>query len=254
MPESAVQQQPILTEDQLNQISKEDLVLKWRELQAFTNNLQARLEQTQSEGQKKLVRLETQKSLEIAKLKNIILRKYAANNSADRESTNVKVDKNVKQESDQVLTFVDPSINAIIVQLKRELDEAREKKDELQMEIDSLKFNPESQICKRLMAKCKKLLKENEELGKMVSSGTVAQLEHDLAYHKEILNEACENEQNINSFLSEIDNEMEVMQTTILHLQERVTLAEAVDRTVKEPDSIVTGSENTKADDEKMSS
>lgn len=45
------------------------------------------------------------------------------------------------------------------------------------------------------MAKCKKLLKENEELGKMVASGTVAQLEHDLAYHKEILNEACENEQ-----------------------------------------------------------
>lgn len=56
-------------------------------------------------------------------------------------------------------------------------------------------FSVKSQICKRLMAKCKKLLKENEELGKMVSSGAVAQLEHDLAYHKEILNEACENEQ-----------------------------------------------------------
>lgn len=50
-------------------------------------------------------------------------------------------------------------------------------------------------MSKRLMAKCRKLLKENEELGKVISSGSVAQLENDLAYHKEMLNEACENEQ-----------------------------------------------------------
>ena len=48
------------------------------------------------------------------------------------------------------------------------------------------------------MAKCRKLLQENEELGKIISSGSVAQLEQDIAYHKEILNEACENEQSLN--------------------------------------------------------
>jgi len=48
------------------------------------------------------------------------------------------------------------------------------------------------------MAKCRKLLQENEELGKIISSGNVAQLEQDIAYHKEILNEACENEQSLN--------------------------------------------------------
>ena len=37
-------------------------------------------------------------------------------------------------------------------------------------------------MSKRLMAKCRKLLQENEDLGKIVSSGNVAQLEHDLAY------------------------------------------------------------------------
>lgn len=31
----------------------------------------------------------------------------------------------------------------MIVQLKRELEETREKKEELQMELDSWKFNPE---------------------------------------------------------------------------------------------------------------
>lgn len=53
-------------------------------------------------------------------------------------------------------------------------------------------------MSKRLMAKCRKLLQENEELGKIISSGNVAQLEQDIAYHKEILNEACENEQSLN--------------------------------------------------------
>ncbi len=45
------------------------------------------------------------------------------------------------------------------------------------------------------MLKCRKLLAENEELGKIISTGNIAQLEHDLAYHKQLLNEACENEQ-----------------------------------------------------------
>lgn len=47
------------------------------------------------------------------------------------------------------------------------------------------------------MAKCRKLLQENEQLGKIIESGNIAQLEQDIAYHKEILNEACENEQSL---------------------------------------------------------
>ena len=48
---------------------------------------------------------------------------------------------------------------------------------------------------KRLMARCRKLHNENEELGKVISCGNVAQLEHQLAYYKELANETCENEQ-----------------------------------------------------------
>lgn len=92
-------------------------------------------------------------------------------------------------------SFVDPFINSTIIQLKKELEETRRKRDELQMELNATKFTPESQLTKRLMAKCRKLLSENEELGRVISSGNVAQLEHDLAYHKQLLNEACENEQ-----------------------------------------------------------
>ena len=48
---------------------------------------------------------------------------------------------------------------------------------------------------KRLVMKCRKLQQENEELGKLISSGNLAKLEADLAYHKALLNETCENEQ-----------------------------------------------------------
>ncbi len=41
------------------------------------------------------------------------------------------------------LTFVDPAVNGIIVELKRELDEMRKKKDELQNELNVTVFNPD---------------------------------------------------------------------------------------------------------------
>jgi len=41
------------------------------------------------------------------------------------------------------MTFVDPSVNAIIIQLKKELDEVKKKKEELQNELSATKFNPD---------------------------------------------------------------------------------------------------------------
>jgi hypothetical protein len=70
------------------------------------------------------------------------------------------------------------------------------------------------------MAKCRRLLQENEDLGKIISSGNVAQLEHDLAYHKQLINEASANEQNISSFLLEVDNQMDLMHATVFKLKE----------------------------------
>ena len=50
---------------------------------------------------------------------------------------------------------------------------------------------------KRLIAKCKKLAQENLELAKIISSGNIANLECDVAYHKRLLNESYENEKSI---------------------------------------------------------
>jgi len=42
---------------------------------------------------------------------------------------------------------------------------------------------------KRLMAKCRMLYQENEDLGKMISSGRLAKLESDLALQKSLTEE-----------------------------------------------------------------
>lgn len=246
--------QPSLTDQQLTTITKDELILKWKDLIKFTDDQRLKFKQTLADKQAELDEINTKKSLEIAKLKNIILMKYVS--SKEQESTNqFQQSTALKSHQEQTeLSFVDPSINSIIIQLKRELDETKKKRDDLQNELNSWKFNPDSQMSKRLMAKCRKLLKENEELGKVISSGNVAQLENDLAYHKEMLNEACENEQNINSFLSEMDNEMEAMQATILDLQEQLRNVEEAESKNKETEStqMATEKEKPQQQDEQM--
>lgn len=46
-----------------------------------------------------------------------------------------------------------------------------------------------SQTGKRLMAKCRMLLQENEELGKVISSGRMAKLEGEIALEKTLIHE-----------------------------------------------------------------
>jgi len=56
--------------------------------------------------------------------------------------------------------------------------------EETQNELSAWKFTPDSNTGKRLMAKCRMLYQENEELGRIVSSGRMAKLEGELALQK----------------------------------------------------------------------
>ena len=50
---------------------------------------------------------------------------------------------------------------------------------------------------KRLMAKCRMLLQENEELGKMISSGRTSKLEAEIALHKTMVTEMQTNQDGV---------------------------------------------------------
>lgn len=81
-------------------------------------------------------------------------------------------------------TLLDPAVNVLIQRLKQELTSTKAKLEETQNELSAWKFTPDSNTGKKLMAKCRLLHQENEDLGRMTSSGRIAKLEGDLALQK----------------------------------------------------------------------
>ncbi|XP_041353813.1 pre-mRNA-splicing regulator WTAP-like isoform X2 [Gigantopelta aegis] len=80
----------------------------------------------------------------------------------------------------------------------------------------------EAGVCqtgKRLMAKCRMLLQENEELGKMIASGRTAKLEGEIALQKTLVQEMKKNQQELDEFVGELEADVEGMQCMIYLLQ-----------------------------------
>lgn len=75
-------------------------------------------------------------------------------------------------------------MNVLILRLKQELTSTKARLEETQNELSAWKFTPDSNTGKKLMAKCRLLHQENEDLGRMTSSGRIAKLEGDLALQK----------------------------------------------------------------------
>lgn len=80
--------------------------------------------------------------------------------------------------------ILDPAVNCLVQQLKTELSTTRSKLEDTQNDLTAWKFTPDSNTGKRLLAKCRLLYQENEELGKITSSGRIAKLESDLALQR----------------------------------------------------------------------
>merc|ERR1719245_483903 len=104
----------------------------------------------------------------------------------------------------------------------KELETARNKLQETQEELSAWKFTPDSVSGKRLMQRCRQLLAENEEAGKMISSGRIAKLEGELSMQKALCEEMKKNQTEMDDFVQELDEDMEGMQSTILFLQQQL--------------------------------
>ena len=63
-----------------------------------------------------------------------------------------------------------------------------------------------SQTGKRLMAKCRMLLQENEDLGRSMSSGRIAKLEGDIALQKRLIDEMKNSEKGQLFVLKRLDS------------------------------------------------
>ncbi|KAG4071910.1 hypothetical protein HA402_006071 [Bradysia odoriphaga] len=119
-------------------------------------------------------------------------------------------------------SLLDPAVNILFQKLKDELQATRARLEETQNELSAWKFTPDSNTGKRLMAKCRLLYQENEELGKMTSNGRLAKLEGDLALQKSFSEEVKKSQSELDDFLQELDEDVEGMQSTILFLQQEL--------------------------------
>uniref|UniRef100_A0A1L8DFW5 Putative splicing regulator n=1 Tax=Nyssomyia neivai TaxID=330878 RepID=A0A1L8DFW5_9DIPT len=115
--------------------------------------------------------------------------------------------------------LLDPAVNLLFQKLKTELVQTRARLEETQNELSAWKFTPDSNTGKRLMAKCRLLYQENEELGKMTSNGRLAKLEGDLALQRNISEELKKTQLDLDEVLMELEEDLEGMQNTIVLMQ-----------------------------------
>ncbi|KAK4781661.1 hypothetical protein SAY86_015763 [Trapa natans] len=80
--------------------------------------------------------------------------------------------------------FLDPAIHEEFSRLKNLVEEKDKKVKELQDNIASINFTPQSKMGKMLMAKCRTLQEENEEIGNQASEGKMHELAMKLAIQK----------------------------------------------------------------------
>merc|ERR1719420_307264 len=119
-------------------------------------------------------------------------------------------------------TLIDPAVNLVIQRLTKECDSLKKAAEEAQNELAAWKFTPDSATGKRLMAKCRQLYQENEDLGKMIASGRLAKSEGELALQKNLTEEMTKNHLDLDEFMAEMDEDVEGMQSTIYYLQQQL--------------------------------
>ncbi|XP_051165485.1 pre-mRNA-splicing regulator female-lethal(2)D isoform X2 [Leptopilina boulardi] len=121
--------------------------------------------------------------------------------------------------------LLDPAVNILIQKLRQELTTTKAKLEDTQNELSAWKFTPDSNTGKRLMAKCRLLYQENEELGRMIASGRIAKLEGELALQKGFSEEVKKSQSELDEFLQDLDEDVEGMQSTIYFLQQELRKA-----------------------------
>merc|ERR1712131_395339 len=108
---------------------------------------------------------------------------------------------------------------------KTELKDTKEKLESAQSELNAWKFTPDSQTGKKLMARVRTLIQENQELGKQLSSGTVAMLESKLQLQEKKNAELTSAQADTDAFVLQLDEEVEGMQAKIMSLEAQLNKA-----------------------------
>ncbi|KAH0547190.1 pre-mRNA-splicing regulator WTAP [Cotesia glomerata] len=219
-----------LTEQQLEAASKEELAGKWREQESYIEILEAQASAQEGElaSLKESEEKFRQQFTEASYREKILVRRLASKEQELQDYVSQITELKAAQTpsvSSLRSALLDPAVNILIQKLRQELLTTKAKLEDTQNELSAWKFTPDSNTGKRLMAKCRLLYQENEDLGRMISSGRIAKLEGELALQKSFSEEVKKSQSELDEFLQDLDEDVEGMQSTIYFLQQELRKA-----------------------------
>ncbi|KAK9743664.1 WTAP/Mum2p family [Popillia japonica] len=220
----------VLNDSELGSLSSAEFATHWRQQDTYITSLEQRL--SQQEGELAELRLTADRSrcqlTESQQREKVLVRRLAAKEQETQDyvcQVNELKTAQIPTNSSLRSTLVDPAVNSLLQILRAELQTTKARLEDTQNELSAWKFTPDSNTGKRLMAKCRMLYHENEDLGKITSSGRVAKLEGDLALQTSFSEEVRKSQLELDSFLADLDEDVEGMQSTILYLQQELRKA-----------------------------
>lgn len=213
-----------LSRDVIQGLSKDQLIDRWLQQEAYIDHLENSIPEMTTRVENLQKEIQTSDNQNKKRLHNICMkltardRKLAQLKEKITQVTHVQGPTTYQLES----TLIDPALNLMFEKMKREIEASCMKVEEMQNELSAWKFTPDSTTGKRLMAKCRLLHNENEELSKELSTGWIAQLNGNLSLQKKFSEEMKRSQNELDEFLLELEEEVESMQDTIYNLQQKL--------------------------------
>lgn len=241
-----------LTNEQLENVSLEDLRSYWKQQDSYINyleSLNSNYEEERVSGKESEEKLKTQIN-ELSLRERVLMRRLAAKEQDMQEYAGQLSELKLSQVPGNGAlrnTLLDPAVNLLLQRLRQELADTRTRLDDTQNELSAWKFTPDSNTGKRLMAKCRLLYQENEELGAMVSKGRLAKLEGDLALQKSFSEEVKKSQSELDELLQDLDEDVEGMQSTIYYLQQELKKAKDTLTSLEHENSVLRRTEKPKS-------
>ncbi|KAJ6221006.1 hypothetical protein RDWZM_006818 [Blomia tropicalis] len=216
-----------VNELELSKMTKEQLINLCQKKDKYIDHLKEMLNRNESKNNINQLNFNQQlkqQQLESSRKENILIMRLTLKEQELQEClTQIealklhRIPTNTQLES----YLLDPALNYMFERMKKEVDASNTRVEEMQKEMNAWKFSTDSATGKRLMAKCRQLHQENEELGKMISSGKIAQLEGNLAMHTNYSEEVKKTQSEIEEVLIEMEEDIEGLQNTVYHLQQQ---------------------------------
>ncbi|KAL5267154.1 hypothetical protein ACHWQZ_G004255 [Mnemiopsis leidyi] len=240
-----------LEERHLQKFKAEKIAEKWRQQDKYIDYLEDKLDQLKDQSKSKL----DSQNQDSTRRENILIMRLASKEQEAQDMLNQiqELKRSLAPSTSNLrTTLLDPCVNLLFQKMQSQIKELQSKLSKAEEELNAWSFTADSVTGKKLMGKCRMLIDENEELGRQLSQGRVAQLQAELSLQKSANEEMQKSLDEMTGFVLQLDEEVEGMQATILHLQQQLKYTQDKLKTTNE--KLEKASEDRRRDDAESSS